>query len=160
MSGKSKNWIFWVLVFALFAAYMSLWRGGLKSPATPGSTPGSPSSAEAGQWTSDLDAALAQAKTSRKPLFVKFGADWCGPCVRMDREVLGHKDVSAALADMIAVAVDVDKNPQQASEYGVRGIPLLLVLNPDGGVLARMEGAIYSPRQFVTFLADARKNQS
>jgi len=56
-------------------------------------------------------------------VLVDFYADWCGPCKMLEPIVEALARESAA-----AVAkVDVDANQVLASEYGVRGVPTLVL---------------------------------
>jgi thioredoxin 1 len=60
-----------------------------------------------------------------KPVVVDFFAEWCGPC-KMMTPVL--KEVKEKLGDRITVLkLDIDKNPQYASYYGVQAVPTLMV---------------------------------
>ena len=69
-------------------------------------------------------------------VLVDFYADWCGPCQMMEPAV----KAVAADTDAAVVKVDVDTHQALAAEYGVQGIPTLLVFS--GGELAdRMVGA-------------------
>ncbi len=38
--------------------------------------------------------------------------------------------------------IDTDKEPQRAKDLGIRGIPTLIFLSPDGTQLFRMEGGL------------------
>jgi thioredoxin-like negative regulator of GroEL len=58
-------------------------------------------------------------------LLAKFGAEWCGPCQRIDGE-LQHLASSQA-GNLRIVVVDVDHEPGLAETYGVRGIPHLIL---------------------------------
>lgn len=53
-------------------------------------------------------------------VLVKFGADWCGPCKALDATLAEYSKSKDAIK---VVFVDVDKQPELASHYGVRGIP-------------------------------------
>ena len=74
--------------------------------------------------TSEYDVVLAD-----------FYADWCGPCQMLEPIV-----ASLAAETPAAVAkVDVDANQSLASQYGVRGVPTL-VLFADGEAVEQMVG--------------------
>ena len=69
-------------------------------------------------------------------VLVDFYADWCGPCQMMEPAV----EAIAAETDAAVLKVDVDRHQGLAGEYGVQGIPTLLVF-ADGEVVDRMVGA-------------------
>jgi thioredoxin 1 len=65
---------------------------------------------------------------------VDFYADWCAPC-RMIGPVL--EQVASENDDILVVKVNVDENQALAVEYGIRGIPALLVFNNGEQVASR-----------------------
>jgi len=65
-----------------------------------------------------------------------FYADWCGPCQMLDPVV----ETLAAETDAAVAKVDVDANQQLAADYGVRGVPTL-VLFADGEQVEEVVGA-------------------
>lgn len=74
---------------------------------------------------------------SEKPVLVDFYADWCPPC-KMLAPVI--KDIAHEKADTIQVAkVNVDNHPRLASDYGVKGIPRLILVK-NGEVVASRTG--------------------
>lgn len=76
---------------------------------------------------------------SDQPVLVDFYADWCAPC-RMMPPIL--KEVKDHFGDQLTVLkIDVDKNPQVAATYQVRGIPTL-ILFANGRVLWRTSGVV------------------
>ena len=63
--------------------------------------------------------------TSELPVLVEFTADWCGPC-RQLAPVLGAVAQEQA-GRLKVVQIDVDRNPETATRYGVLAMPTLLV---------------------------------
>ena len=72
-----------------------------------------------------------------KPVLIKFGAEWCGPC----RMVAPIMDELTSEYDGKAVIgkVDVDANQEFAAKYGVRNIPTVLVFK-GGEVVEKQVG--------------------
>jgi thioredoxin 1 len=71
---------------------------------------------------------------------IKFSADWCGPCkVYKPNYTKFAEEVSGKGIDVLDL--DVDKNSDEASKYGVRSIPLTLFIK-DGEVVDKISGVI------------------
>ncbi len=76
---------------------------------------------------------------SDKPVLVDFWAEWCGPCKMIAPTV---EQLAGEYAGKLSVAkLDVDANPQTAMQFGVHGIPTLLVFNK-GKVVEEIVGAV------------------
>ncbi len=69
-------------------------------------------------------------------VIVDFYADWCAPC-RMIGPVL--EQIAEENEDIKVVKVNVDENIELANQFGIRGIPALLVLK-DGKTVAQRAG--------------------
>ncbi|MFB6310760.1 MAG: thioredoxin [Salinirussus sp.] len=68
-------------------------------------------------------------------VLVDFYADWCGPCKMLEPIV---EDIAADAPATVA-KVDVDEHQDLAAEYGVRGVPTI-VLYSDGEVVEQFSG--------------------
>ena len=71
---------------------------------------------------------------------IRFTANWCQPC-RNYEKIWGS--VSESRSDWEFVVIDVDLNPEKASEYTVRNIPCT-ILEDDDNVIFRQTGIISS----------------
>lgn len=102
---------------------------------------------------SDLDGALRQARQDGRQVVVYVHASWCGHCRRMEEATLSDPAVLATASRHIWVGLDLDHHPEPAARYRVRGVPAVVVLAPDGSVLARREG-FQTPGELLAMLRD------
>ena len=71
-------------------------------------------------------------------VLVDFWATWCGPC-RMIAPALD--EIAGSMAGELTVAkVDIDENPNTPGQYGVRGVPTLMLFK-DGELIGTKVGA-------------------
>ncbi len=90
----------------------------------------------------------AEVKNSDIPVVVDFWAEWCGPC-KMIAPILD--DIAKEYAGKVKVAkINIDENQQTPAQFGVRGIPTLMLFK-NGSVEATKVGAL-SKSQLVAFL--------
>ncbi len=123
------------------------------------------------EWYDDFDEAAAVAKREKKDLLVDFtGSDWCGWCIRLDKEVFAHEPfLTAAQSDYVLVKLDFPRsdeakakvpNPERNAElqamYGVRGFPTILLMTPEGQVYGQTGYREGGPEKYVEHLKEER----
>jgi len=108
------------------------------------------------EWGNDFDKAKEQAKKEHKLILLNFsGSDWCGPCIRMKKEIFSLEQFQA-FADQKLVLVNADfprskknqlpkasqeNNDHLAELYNSKGsFPFTVLLNAEGKVLKSWEG--------------------
>lgn len=67
---------------------------------------------------------------------LKFEADWCGPCKML---TMTMEDINFPFP---IERIDIDKNRDATIEYGVRGVPCLILLDDHNNIIKRVSGAL------------------
>lgn len=80
---------------------------------------------------------------------LKFEASWCQPCKQLS------KVMETLTFPFTVEAVDVDQNRDAAIEYGVRGVPCLILLDENGNTVTRINGTVSKQQLIETFQATA-----
>jgi thioredoxin 1 len=75
---------------------------------------------------------------SSQPVVVDFWAEWCGPCRQIAPAL---EEIAQELAGKVKIVkLNVDQNRETSMQYGIRGIPTLLLFK-NGQVVAQEVGA-------------------
>lgn len=95
-------------------------------------------------WYTDINEATAIAKKENKPMMLFFtGSDWCGWCVRLQKEVFKTPEFEAwAKSNVVLVELDFPRSTPQTEaiktqnrnlqqQFGVRGYPTCWFVKPE-----------------------------
>lgn len=106
--------------------------------------PGIERSASPVLWRTNELAALAEAKSSGKPILIDFTAAWCAACHELDEKTWVHAEVVEELARYVAIRLDMThRNPETialGNRWKVSGLPTVIVLDPEGNEVERFFG--------------------
>jgi protein disulfide-isomerase len=102
------------------------------------------------QWLCDLDEAMEISEKTGKTILVDFsGSDWCGYCIKLDKEVFSTKLFKDfAKENLILVLIDFPRksfmieerrayNDSLAKKYEVSGFPTVLLMDSKEKVIFR-----------------------
>ncbi len=110
------------------------------------------------KWEHDLPSALARAKAEHKPIFMDVWTEWCGWCIRLQRNTFPSAEAQAALRDVVPLSIKTqlrDGTPTEAyaiqNQYQVDGFPALFILDENGKVLRKYPGYA-EPAEFAEFI--------
>ncbi len=119
-------------------------------------------------WQASLPAALARAQATRRPVLAVFsGSDWCKPCMMLKQEVFDQPEfVRYAQSRLVLARFDFPRNhknqlpaaqtqlnEQAAAQLDAGGeFPLVVLLSPDGKVLAKSGYRAGGPAAYEAYL--------
>jgi len=122
-------------------------------------------------WLTDYKQAQEQAKTSKKLVLMNFtGSDWCGWCIRLNREVFTKPEFQEyAHQKLILLEVDFPRarqlpaaeksqNEQLAQKYQIRGFPTIVVLDGEGKMIGELGYTPGGPSAFIAALEKLPKS--
>ncbi|KQM70580.1 MULTISPECIES: thioredoxin TrxA [unclassified Sphingomonas] len=67
----------------------------------------------------------ADVLSAEGPVLVDFWAEWCGPCKMIGPSL---EELSEELGEKVTIAkLNIDENPDAPGQYGVRGIPTMIL---------------------------------
>jgi thioredoxin-related protein len=89
-----------------------------------------------GTWISDFDTAKKEAAEKHKLILINFsGSDWCGPCIRLRKEILettAFQDYASGKLVLVRADFPRQKKNQLSKEQIKKNEALADMYNPEG----------------------------
>ena len=125
-------------------------------------------------WSSDFEVAKKEAAESKKDLLIDFtGSDWCGWCIKLNKEVFSQDPFKAGVKDkFVLVELDYPKdksklsaatlkqNEELAQKYPVGGFPTILLTDAEGKPFASTGYQAGGPEAYVKHLDELRAKKA
>lgn len=112
------------------------------------------------EWLTNFDTAKETAVKEHKYILLNFsGSDWCGPCIKLKKEVFESDAFASEAKDkLVLLRADfprskknqlpkeqIKHNEMLAEKYNPTGkFPLTLLLSADGKVIKEWEGYVFA----------------
>lgn len=125
------------------------------------------------EWITNFDSAKKEALKNNNNIVLVFqGSDWCGPCIKLDKEIWSSSEFQTLSKDhFVMVKADFPRkknnklsnemqvqNNKLAEQYDAQGyFPLVVVLDKNGNVLGKMGYEKLSPKAFYNKLTSLEK---
>jgi thiol-disulfide isomerase/thioredoxin len=110
-------------------------------------------------WRTCYRLAADQAAREGKPILVKVGATWCGPCRQMKQLTFADSRVIELVrSDFVALSIDADEHPELVTGFRVEAYPTTIIVAPDLTILKRMAG-FQSATDLVAILSSHSRTQ-
>ena len=117
-------------------------------------------------WETDFEKAKAAARAQGKYILIDFsGSDWCGWCIKLDKEVFSQQAFKDyARENLVLMLADFPRdtskqsaelrkqNKKLSEEFGVNGFPTVFLLDSNGRKLAKTGYRDGGPEAYVEHL--------
>ena len=107
-------------------------------------------------WGDNLRQAQELSRQTGKPVLLHFFSDTCPPCKMMEKSTFPNPTIANTIQNsFIPVKLNVRNYPREAQMFNVQGVPMDIVLSPDGQQVQVAVGG-QDPGRYSQFLATAQ----
>ena len=119
-------------------------------------------------WETSYENSITKAQNQNKKIILVFqGSDWCGPCIKLSKEIWSTEEfIAYSKINYILIQADFPRKKKNALEkkqqkinnflaekYNPNGyFPLVVVLNKNGEVLGETSYKKTTPKQYINLL--------
>ena len=119
-------------------------------------------------WETSYKSSISKAQKQNKKIILVFqGSDWCGPCIKLSKEIWSTEDfIAYSKENYILIQADFPRKKKNAlgkeqqeinnflaEKYNPNGyFPLVVVLNKNGDVLGKTGYKKTNPKQYINLL--------
>ncbi len=94
-------------------------------------------------YNGSFDDALREARKQDKTLVLDFWADWCAPCLKMDKETFSDPELAKTLNEnfvVYKVNIDTFDGMEIANRFAVESFPTIITLDNRGKFIYELKG--------------------
>jgi len=168
VSLKKRQALYLAVALVLLGIIALPVRQFLQASLDPGSSRQTPRDApqeNTGQprWRDTLEQAREESRSSGLPMMIDFFADWCAPCLELERVTFQDPKAREVLSRFIPVRIDLSHDSAQNNKYwgefDLDSLPAILFLSSRGEEVpaSRIKGYIM-PAPFVAHLKKVLSN--
>ena len=111
-------------------------------------------------WTESYGKGVKQAQEEGKPILLKFYANWCPHCTKMDAGTWQDETIGKLSEFFVPIRINGETGTVALKRYNLGNVPITIVAEPHGVEVFRLEGQTNARKMAAfleTYLANAEE---